>query len=39
MKASPLLAEHTGEVLQSWLGLDQRAIEGLVEEKVITQRK
>jgi formyl-CoA transferase len=39
VKASPLLAEHTGEVLQSWLGLDQRAIEGLVQEKVITQRK
>jgi formyl-CoA transferase len=35
---SPLLAEHTGEVLKSWLGLEERAIEGLVQEKVISRR-
>jgi formyl-CoA transferase len=38
VKASPLLAEHSAEVLESWLGLDQRAIEGLVQERVITRR-
>jgi formyl-CoA transferase len=35
---SPLLAEHTGEVLENWLGLDERTIEGLVQEKVISRR-
>jgi crotonobetainyl-CoA:carnitine CoA-transferase CaiB-like acyl-CoA transferase len=39
VKASPLLAEHSAEVLQSWLGLDAREIEGLAADKIITQRK
>jgi formyl-CoA transferase len=38
VKASPLLAEHSAEVLESWLGLDQRTIEGLVQERVISKR-
>jgi crotonobetainyl-CoA:carnitine CoA-transferase CaiB-like acyl-CoA transferase len=37
--ASPLLAEHSAEVLKSWLGLDQREIEGLVQEKIVSQHK
>ena len=36
--ASPLLAEHSTQVLESWLGLDKRSIEGLLQEKVITKR-
>ena len=36
--ASPLLAEHTAEVLKSWLDLDDRKIEGLVQEKVVSRR-
>ncbi len=28
VKASPLLGEHSGDVLQSWLGLGEREIEG-----------
>jgi crotonobetainyl-CoA:carnitine CoA-transferase CaiB-like acyl-CoA transferase len=39
VKASPLLAEHSAEVLQSWLGLVARAIEGLAADKIITRRK
>ena len=35
---APLLGEHTGEVLQSWLGLDGQAIEGLIAGKVVQQR-
>jgi len=38
VEPSPLLGEHTTEVLGSWLGLDKRAIEGLVQEKVIAKR-
>jgi len=38
VKASPLLGQHSAQVLQSWLGLDQRAIEALVQEKVVTRR-
>jgi formyl-CoA transferase len=38
VKASPLLGEHSSEVLESWLGLDRRAIEGLVQEKIVTKR-
>jgi formyl-CoA transferase len=38
VKASPLLAEHSGEVLGSWLGLSASEIEGLAQEKVITRR-
>ena len=29
VKASPLLGEHSGDVLESWLGLSEREIEGL----------
>ena len=39
VKASPLLGEHSGEVLQGWLGLGEREIEGLAADKIITQRK
>ena len=39
VKASPLLGEHSGEVLGSWLGMSEREIEGLAQEKVITRRK
>ena len=39
VKASPLLGEHSGQVLSSWLGLSEREIEGLAQEKVITRRK
>ena len=39
VKASPLLGEHSGDVLQSWLGLGEREIEGLAADKIITQRK
>ena len=28
VKASPLLGEHSGDVLQSWLGLGEREIAG-----------
>jgi formyl-CoA transferase len=38
VKASPLLGQHSAEVLESWLGLDKRAIEGLAQEKVISRR-
>jgi formyl-CoA transferase len=36
--AAPLLGEHSSEVLVSWLGLGQREIEGLVQEKVVGGR-
>jgi crotonobetainyl-CoA:carnitine CoA-transferase CaiB-like acyl-CoA transferase len=39
VKASPLLGEHTAQVLESWLGMDQREIEGLTQDKIITRRK
>jgi crotonobetainyl-CoA:carnitine CoA-transferase CaiB-like acyl-CoA transferase len=39
VKASPLLGEHSGQVLESWLGMSEREIEGLAQEKVITRRK
>jgi hypothetical protein len=34
-----MLGQHSADVLESWLGLGKREIEGLAEEKVITQRK
>jgi formyl-CoA transferase len=36
--ASPLLGQHSREVLADWLGLDERKIEGLVRDKVVVQR-
>jgi crotonobetainyl-CoA:carnitine CoA-transferase CaiB-like acyl-CoA transferase len=39
VKASPLLGEHSGDVLQSWLGLGEPEIAGLKADKIITQRK
>jgi len=39
VKASPLLGEHSADVLESWLGLDKKAIDGLAQEKVISRRK
>jgi formyl-CoA transferase len=38
VEASPLLGEHSGEVLQSWLGLDAREVAGLIERKVVSGR-
>jgi formyl-CoA transferase len=38
IKSSPLLGEHSQEVLASWLGMSEREIEGLVQEKVISKR-
>jgi formyl-CoA transferase len=39
VKASPMLGQHSAEVLESWLGLGAREIEGLAAEKIITRRK
>ena len=39
LKPSPLLGQHTGDVLSSWLGLGKREIEGLAADRIITQRK
>ena len=39
LEPAPLLGEHSGDVLQSWLGLGEREIEGLAADKIITQRK
>src|SRR5262249_43041011 len=36
--AAPLLAEHSADVLKSWLGLAPGDIEALAEKKVITRR-
>jgi len=38
VKASPLLGEHSGEVLASWLGMSEREIDGLAQEKIISRR-
>ena len=38
IKAAPLLGEHSTQVLGSWLGLSERDIEGLVQQKVISRR-
>jgi formyl-CoA transferase len=38
VKRSPLLGEHSSEVLASWLSLSERDIEGLTQEKVISRR-
>jgi len=34
----PVLGQHSTEVLESWLGLSGREIEGLAADKIITQR-
>lgn len=39
VKASPLLGQHSGEVLASWLGLSESEIERLAQQKVITRRR
>jgi formyl-CoA transferase len=39
VEPSPLLGEHSAEVLESWLGLGPREIEGLAADKIITRRK
>jgi formyl-CoA transferase len=38
VKASPLLGEHSTQVLSSWLGLSQQDIDGLAQQKVISRR-
>jgi crotonobetainyl-CoA:carnitine CoA-transferase CaiB-like acyl-CoA transferase len=39
VKAAPLLGEHSGQVLASWLGMSERDIDGLVQDKVIAKRQ
>jgi crotonobetainyl-CoA:carnitine CoA-transferase CaiB-like acyl-CoA transferase len=39
VERSPLLAEHSSEVLKNWLGLDKGAVEGLIEQKIVTQHE
>jgi formyl-CoA transferase len=36
LEASPLLGQHSQDVLQSWLGLSEAEVEGLVAERVIS---
>ena len=38
VKASPLLGEHSAQVLAAWLGLSEREIGELAREKVISKR-
>jgi crotonobetainyl-CoA:carnitine CoA-transferase CaiB-like acyl-CoA transferase len=38
VKSAPLLGEHSAHVLESWLGLGEKQIEGLAQEKVISRR-
>jgi crotonobetainyl-CoA:carnitine CoA-transferase CaiB-like acyl-CoA transferase len=38
LEASPLLGQHSQDVLQSWLGLSEAEVEGLVAERVISAR-
>ena len=35
VKASPLLGEHSAEVLKDWLGLSEREVEGLLQDRVV----
>ena len=39
VERSPLLGEHSAEVLKSWLGMSDRDVEGLTQEKVITRHE
>jgi formyl-CoA transferase len=39
VKAAPLLGEHSAQVLASWLGLSERDIDGLAQERVIAKRQ
>ena len=39
VRAAPMLGQHSTEVLESWLGLGRREIEGLAADKIMTQRK
>jgi formyl-CoA transferase len=39
VKPSPMLGQNSAEVLESWLGLSARDIEGLAQDKIIAQRK
>ena len=38
VKPAPLLGEHSTQVLASWLGLSEREIDGLVQQKAISRR-
>jgi formyl-CoA transferase len=38
IERAPLLGEHSAQVLGSWLGLSEREIDGLAEQKVISRR-
>jgi formyl-CoA transferase len=38
IERAPLLGEHSVQVLGSWLGLSEREIDGLAEQKVISRR-
>ena len=39
VRAAPMLGQHSTEVLENWLGLSRREIEGLAADNIITQRK
>jgi formyl-CoA transferase len=39
VKPSPMLGQNSAEVLESWLGLSARDIEGLVQDRIVGQRK